>query len=339
MSVSVTIWTSEAPSYKAPNIEQLLTTANNNPAAIIVLPAVGRGKLRDQGLRRWLSRAALVKTEEPTELLSDILGSLGLRCPEQGLGALRMWGQTGDRPAVWIAAADPVYLEARLDRVFLHALGANQAGASDLRPLFDHLQRQLEGDASIGFARIGACGYIRANKPMATASEPAYVLNLQTPTEYMPSGMDAGSYRNLRSEVEMALHDHETNLRREARGELPVNSLWLWGGGYAPQQETMALPPLFSDDALLKGYWFSKTGAVSAWPGTIAACIESSAASFVAVTREDDEALEQCLWHLREALRSGRLRQLTLIFRDGIRADMRRSDIFRVWCRTSAILN
>jgi len=331
----------EAPSYKARNIEQLLTTPYDESAAVVVLPAVGRGQLRDKGLRRWLSRATLHKNEEPTERLADVLGYLNLPCPEKGQGALRMWGQTGDRPTVWIAAADPVYLEPRLDRVLLHALNAVQAGRSDLRPLFDHLQRELQGDAGIGFARIGTCGYVRANQAIATASEPAYVLNLQTPNEYMPSGDDTGSYRNLRSEIEMALHDHEVNLRREGRGELPVNSLWIWGGGFAPEQETISLPPLFTNDPLLKGHWFSKTGFAGSWPGTIAKCIESSEAGFVAVTPDDGDGdmLERCLHELREAMRSGRLRKLTLMFRDGVRADMRRSHFLRVWRRTSAVLN
>ena len=318
-----------------------MTTPKENSAAIIVLPAVGGGRLRDGGLKRWLSRATVAKNDDPTELLGDILTYLKLPCPAQGQGALRMWGQTGDRPAVWIAAADPVNLEPRLDRVFLHALGATRAPASDLRPLFDHLQSKLEDDASIGFARLGSCGYLRADKPIATAPEPAYVLNLQIPTEYMPSGDDAASYRNLRSEIEMALHDHEVNRYREEQGELAVNSLWLWGGGYAPEQETISLPPLFADDPLVKGYWFSKTGVVDSWPGTIASCIESSDAGFVAVADEDSnsELLEACLHEARAALRSGRLSRLTLIFRDGIRAEVRRAHALRVWRRISPVLN
>jgi hypothetical protein len=145
----------------------------------------------------------------------------------------------------------------------------------------------------------------------------------------------------LRSEIEMALHDHEVNHRREKRGELAVNSLWLWGGGYAPEQETISLPPLFADDPLIKGYWLSKTGVVDSWPGTIASCIESSDAGFVAVVSKDSdsELLEACLHEAHAALRSGRLSRLTLIFRDGIRAEARRAHALRLWRRTSVFLS
>ena len=42
--------------------------------------------------------------------------------------------------------------------------------------------------------------------------------------------------RRLQNEVQMLLHDHPLNAQREARGELPVNSLWVSGTGLAPTQ-------------------------------------------------------------------------------------------------------
>ena len=207
-------------------------------AAVVVLPAVSDGRLPDQSLRRWLAKSLPQRMPESTELLATILDVLNMPCPDSGLAALRMWGQTGERPSAWIAAADLVYLEPRLDHLCLHAQARVDVPTSDLRPLFDHLQRSLEDGSDFGFARIGSCGYVRANDPMATASLPAYMVDQQKPDEFMPSGDDAASYRNLISEIEMALHDHEVNLQRQAKGQSPINSLWLWGGGVAPQQQT-----------------------------------------------------------------------------------------------------
>jgi len=307
----------------------------------MVLPAVSGGRLQDPVLRRWLSHADLTKAAEPQELLASILGILNRPCPDEGLGALRMWGQTGDRPTVWIAAADPVYLEPRLDHLCLHALGSNGVPTNDLRPLFDHLQKTLEDNANYGFARVGACGYLRASEPITTADVPSYVAHLDKPTNYMPAGDDAAGYRNLVSEVEMSLHDHEVNLRRQSEGLQPVNSLWFWGGGYAPEQSTVPHPPLFSDDPLLKGYWLSKTGVVATWPGNIAACLDASVAGFVAVMPDVDEPhmLEHCLHELREALQSGRLSRLTLMFRDGIAAVVQPRHAWRLWRHQSELLD
>lgn len=275
------------------------------------------------------------------ELLLQVTRELGLPYPEGGLAALRMWGQTGDRTANWIAAADPVYLEPRLDHLCLHAHRHSGIPYAQFRRLIDHLQSTLSGDDQFGFTRLSSYGYLSSTTPLATAAMPAYVVDQQKPDDYLPTGDDTATHRNLLSEIEMALHEHEVNLEREAAGQQPVNSLWLWGGGTAPEQITRPQPPLFSDDALLTGYWYSSTAVAEPWLGSIDACIEASVAGFVAVTPvEDDtpELLEQCLLELQAALRSGRLSSLTLMFRDGVRAHIRKSHSLRLWRRYSPYL-
>ncbi len=306
-----------------------------------MLPAVGGGRLADESLRRWLSRSDLRRLPEPAELLGRILDKLELPCPESGLGALRMWGQTGDRPSAWIAAADPVYLEPRLDHLCLHAQDADNTPVADLRPLFDHLQTALGDDETYGFARLNTCGYLRAAESIATAAVPPYVAHLDMPNEYMPTGDAADRYRSLVSEVEMALHDHDVNRRRQEHGLQPINCLWFWGGGEAPEPETVRLPPLFCDDPLLVGHWLSKTGVVANWPGDIRSCAEAAGSGFVAVVpgRDDPAVLQQSLADLRDLLNAGRVGRLMLIFGDGIEAEVLRKQRWRVWRRESPLLH
>jgi hypothetical protein len=310
-------------------------------AAVVVLPPVSHGRLQDRSLIAWLAQSELTLEIEPHELLARIVRELDLPYPEQGLAALRMWGQTGDRATNWIAGADPVYLEPRLDHLCLHALRSRGIAPGELRSLIDHLQVTLADDNRFGFTRLGSYGYLSAKQAIATAALPAYVIDQQTPDEFLPSGDDAATYRNLLSEIEMALHEHDVNLQREANGQQPINSLWIWGGGTAPEKITRVQPPLFSDDPLLTGYWYSATGVAEPWLGSIAACLDASVAGFVAETPEFDsspELLEGCLHELRDALRQGRLSSLTLLFRDGLRAHVRKSHGLRVWRRSSPLL-
>jgi len=311
-------------------------------AAIVVLPTVTGGRLEDMSLRNWLAQSELTRTPGPIDVLTDVVLELGFPCPEQGLAALRMWGQTGDRPTHWIAAADPVYLEPQLDHLVLHAVRSGGIPPAEMRELIDHLQSLLAVDKKYGFTRIGSYGYLSATSPIATASMPAYVVDKQRPDDFLPSGEDTAEHRNLLSEIEMALHEHEVNSNRESSGRWPVNSLWLWGGGTAPEQKTRAQPPLFSDDALLRGFWHASTGVVEGWPGDIAKCIDQSVAGFVAEIPEFDnssELINNCLTTLREALRSGRLSSLTLLFRDGLRAEVQRKHALRVWRRNFDLLD
>jgi len=317
-----------------------VTPLNDNSAAIVVLPPVC-GRLRDRKLRRWLARSSLEKGPEPRDLLATILGVIGKEQSHDGLGAIRMWGQTSDRPTVWIAAADPVYLEARLDHLCLHELCAPAVSRSELRSLFDHLQATLAEDENFGFARLATCGYLRAEEPIVTASVPPSVVHQCNPDDYLPTGESAAGFRRLQSEIEMALHDHPVNVERQLRGLQPVNSLWLWGGGRAPELRADPHPRLFTDDPLLRGYWESVAGAAGSWPGTIAACLEASSAGFVAVVPyagDDDQLLESCLHELHDAMRSRRLGRLSLLFADGICASVGPADRLRFWRGESALL-
>lgn len=317
-----------------------MSTPYDKDAAVVFLPAVAGGRLTDASLYRWLARADLARATGPEERLHKTLGILNLDCPDDGLGALRMWGQTGERPTVWIAAADPVYLEPRLDHLCLHAL-ADSVPASDLGPLIDGLQQRLATQSGYGFARVGRFSYLRADQPLATSTASPAVVHLQMPNDFLPRGSEADAHRRLSSEVEMALHDHDVNRRRESEGLQPVNALWLWGGGFAPELLTVPHPPLFADDPLLKGHWLSKTAVAEPWPGDIDACLEASLAGFVAVVPEVDDpgVLQRCLEQLRLALRAGRLSGLHLVFRDGVEAHVTAAQRWRVWQSRAQLLD
>ena len=319
-----------------------MTLSYDKNAAIVVLPPISAGWLKHPSLRAWLAQSDLTRESETLEVLARVTRELGLPYPEAGLGALRMWGQTGDRPTKWIAGADPVYLEARLDHLCLHALRRNRVSAAEFRTLIDYLQATLADEQQYGFMRLGSYGYLSSKEPIATAAVSTRVVDQEKPDAFLPQGDASGAFRNLLSEIEMALHEHEVNLEREARGLWPVNSLWLWGGGTAAEQITRPQPPLFSEDALMTGYWYSATAVAEPWKGSIAACIDDSVAGFVAEIPEfesDQELLEQCLGELRDALRAGRLSRLILLFRDGLRADVRRSQALRIWRRSSSLLD
>lgn len=319
-----------------------MNASYDKTTALVVLPPVRGGRLQDKSLRAWLAQSDLELAPEPQELLAQLTGELGLPYPEEGLAALRMWGQTGDRPTVWIAAADPVYLEPRLDHLVLHALRGAGIRSADLRALFDHLQETLADDRRFGFARLGSNGYLRAERPISTAAVPSYVVDQREPGEFLPSGEHTAMHRNILSEIEMAMHEHEVNLQRMEAGKQPVNSLWLWGGGKAPEKTTRPQPPLFTDDPLITGYWESATAVSDEWPGSFTACADASVHGFVAVTPESDirsATLQGYLHGLRELLRAKRVSRLILLFRDGVRADVRRSQTLKFWRRNSELLD
>jgi hypothetical protein len=308
--------------------------------AVVLVPPL-RGRLADRSLLRWLSQGLLEQLDAPVDALAQVLRALGREIPGDGLAALRMWGQTGERPATWVAAAEAVYLEPRLDRLFLHVLGPDDVTGAELRSLFDALQDSLGADGALGFVRLGGCGYVRSARPMVTPAKPAVLLDGQNPDGALPPAATAAETLNLISEIEMTLHSQPVNADRVARGQPPVNSLWIWGGGQAPEARNATVPPLFGGEALLRGYWASVSGSVRDWPGDIGACLDATPGGFVAAVPPvsgEGAAANGELAALRDALRSGRLDRVILISADGIRATLRGADRLRFWRRAAALL-
>ncbi len=66
--------------------------------------------------------------------------------------------------------------------------------------------------------------------------------------------------RRLQMEAQMTLHGHPLNAAREAAGQRPINSVWIWGCGPAPRQ---ALPAGLEVDERLRAAWIS--GDWAAW--------------------------------------------------------------------------
>ena len=48
---------------------------------------------------------------------------------------------------------------------------------------------------------------------------------------FLPTGAECKDWHRLMNEVQMVLHASAVNRDRQAMGQLPVSSLWFWGGG------------------------------------------------------------------------------------------------------------
>jgi hypothetical protein len=57
-------------------------------------------------------------------------------------------------------------------------------------------------------------------------------------SDWWPQEDSLREWRRLLNEIQMVWHEHPVNLARAERGEVPINSLWLFGGakGWSPTQ-------------------------------------------------------------------------------------------------------
>lgn len=194
--------------------------------ALELLLARGRSRALDAGsLERWLEDHFL--EDRPSGQQALPAGALTLLA--RGEEGPRTQIEERARAHGWVRA-DPVHLQAMRDRLVMvpgEALGISRTEADALCAA---LNAQLEGRVEL-----------RAVEPerwCATLSgdarwpgEPALQIAGRS-LETQPGAAHAGDA--LLTELQMLLHGHPVNEAREARGELPVNSLWLWGAGGLP---------------------------------------------------------------------------------------------------------
>ena len=183
--------------------------------------------------------------------------------------------------------ANPVHLEAALDHVRL----TTQLTLAPDEWL--ELESGIGGvlDPSLSFeGSSGANAYLRATRELdATTFDPARAVGTDVHS-YLPTGADAPLLKRAMTELQMWLHSHALNVRREQRGLLPINGLWIWGGGALPEQrigraQGAELPALLSDDAFATGLWRIAGGSPTALPAELdRAAILRATSSIVAVT-------------------------------------------------------
>jgi hypothetical protein len=129
----------------------------------------------------------------------------------------------------WLAT--PVHLIAGLTSLHVDRRSILRLSAADLESFAQDFNRSF-GDTELHLAPL-ANGELLMRGPatlMATTTEPSRALVADLETS-LPKGSDAKALKRLGAELEMWLHTHPLNESRQRRGEVPVSTLWLWGGG------------------------------------------------------------------------------------------------------------
>lgn len=147
--------------------------------------------------------------------------------------------------AYWLRA-DPVHLRVMRDQIVLAdpcLLNLSQHEADELSASI----AQHFGENLSPIALHPQRWYLQLSHLPRLTTTPLSVAIGRNIEPVQPQGEAAQHYRTLLNELQMLLFTHPVNQARELRGELPVNSVWLWGGGVKPDTTPAALS-LYAND-------------------------------------------------------------------------------------------
>lgn len=147
---------------------------------------------------------------------------------------------------------DPVHYRLQRDS-FLLDLPRPPLTDDDAQQLVGALNRHFEGRGMLFVAPHPQRWYVRIDQAPALKTVPLSQALGNDVDACAPQGQDAALWRSLINEAQMLLHEHPVNLRREASGRLPVNSLWPDGGGRLPSRLKRRFDLVWSDGALARG--------------------------------------------------------------------------------------
>ncbi|PKO88461.1 MAG: hypothetical protein CVU16_13865 [Betaproteobacteria bacterium HGW-Betaproteobacteria-10] len=184
------------------------------------------GEISAPGLAWLLAHAA--GQQQPRRPFENVLAdSFGLS--QAPLAALRLLGENNEaaRRGHWLCA-DPVHLRFHQERIILADAGAFELEDDEAQAIIAALNAEF---ADIGqfHAATARRWYLRLNATVNHVSAPISAVAGRRVESELPKG-DSTLTRWL-NEVQMFLHLHPINERRQAAGKPAVNSMWLWGAG------------------------------------------------------------------------------------------------------------
>lgn len=252
----------------------------------------------------------------------------------------------GEGGGDWLRA-DPVYLRLQRDKLVL--LPEVEVDMAEAGQLCAALNEHFSGQGMEFFAPHPQRWYLRTASHPEIETVPLSQVAGRDVRDLLPGGRDAVHWRRVLNEIQMLLFSHPVNEVREARGVLPVNSLWLWGNGTACRPQA-SYDCVSSDEPLAEmlagaaeipfsgwaGQWHDEAGWSSqllVWTGLRSALRSGNLDAWRAALQVFETGYVRPLW---QALRAGRIShlQLDILGGEGVqRFQLSRTDAWAFWRR------
>lgn len=252
----------------------------------------------------------------------------------------------------WLRA-DPVHLRLQRDQLVLLpevGVGADEAGR-----LCAALNAHFAGQGMEFFAPHPQRWYVRLDRLPGIETVPLSQAAGRNVRDLLPKGTEAAHWHRVFNEIQMLLFAHPVNEAREARGELPVNSLWLWGGGCDTAVQPQRNYDHVSSDEVLAEMLAAAAGIpfvgwqkqwrdeknsdrqLLVWTGLRSALRRGDLDGWRAALQEFETGYAQPLW---QALRAGKISQLQMDILGGDRVrhlQLSRADAWAFWRRAKPL--
>jgi hypothetical protein len=120
----------------------------------------------------------------------------------------------------------PVYFEARLDFLSLQADLRTRVNETETAALLAHLNTHFAADGHRFYAPATGLWLLQTPQQGAWPRQSPERACGGDVACHLPK--NAISTASILNEIQMLLFEHKVNSEREARGEMPINGVWIW---------------------------------------------------------------------------------------------------------------
>ena len=196
--------------------------------------------LRLPGLSTLLARGRPTR-ESPLGTEAALARACGVRQQaDWPLAPISLISDGGTADSAYWLRADPAHFSVMRDRVVYSTANFDDLTHDEARQLADALADHFGPDFAPQ-ALHPRRWYLRFDTPPRLLTAPPSLARGHALDRILPGGDEAAAWRARLNEAQMLLHAHPVNAAREARGQWPVNGLWLWGGGVHAGQPSAPL--------------------------------------------------------------------------------------------------
>jgi 2,3-bisphosphoglycerate-independent phosphoglycerate mutase len=123
----------------------------------------------------------------------------------------------------------------------MRSYSAGHIGDLEGRAIVEDLQRELGDDGLVFHPGVSYRHLLLwRGGPSRLLTTPPHDITDRMVDEHLPDGDRSGEVLGLMDHARDHLISHPVNTDRRARGDLPANSIWLWGQGARPSMPTMS---------------------------------------------------------------------------------------------------
>lgn len=316
--------------------------------ATLRLPALAtllaRGECRVKpasDIGEWLCRNFAVAKQQDWPIAPITLGGDGIE-PEH---------------YYWLRV-DPVYLRVSRDRLILADSQSFSLAQAEADALTSTLNQHFASEGWMFLSPTPDRWYLRLEQAPALETHSLANAAGGYVDAHLPGGKDAQYWRGIINEIQMLFHTHPVNLAREARGELPINSAWVWGGGHLKEKPHSSFSDIWSNETLTRAFALTSNTPCASLPESAAAWLDSAQKTGTSLVVLDSlyahaqygdtqnwmataQELEQ-RWFapIKHALAAGKLKKMTLHAlgaHGALEVTTRSKHLWRIWRRENLL--